>query len=387
MDKRQMSKMLVLCLLLLVNTISAQQVVELQDDKVEELRKGFKTKQFFKKIFKYATFYGAYTEQNSIQGKQTYSISQANDLTETTILNPADFSAVYGFRKLANFSYEDKKQKGYDGTENPIGSLSNVGATKGIEYLFQFNKGRQQNKEFNNSYAFVRYLKDYWFVKAEYNNNELIDLNYVSGEARFRIALGKKKRLSLSSGVIYRNYQKAYGFSPIAEYLEQNQWWSLAYDYFGYTDQIYQMTDLNGYSLGYDYFWYNSEGEQVASTDSEFRNSIMGDLINAYNSQVLDEIEPMADLSLIFGLDYYFYRKNFHVHLYGNVLPYHKTIEGDEVYSYNNYKQKDDWIDYSVGGVLGVKLGKHIGIFSELSMQRYWDREFKSMQIGVNYQI
>jgi hypothetical protein len=373
--------------LLSTYNVQAQEVKELDFNKVEKLRKGFKTHKFFRSIFKYATFYGAYSEQNSIQGEQTYSISQDNVLTETTIENPVDYSIIYGYRKLAHFSYEDKKQKGYDGTESPIGSKSNVGATKGLEYQFQYNRGRQQNQEFENKYAFVRYLQDYWFVKGEYNNNELIDLNYVSGEARFRMPLGKKKRLSLSTGVIYRKYQKAYGFSPITEYFEDNSWWDLPLSYYGYTDELYQMTNTSGQSMGFDWNWYDAEGNQVANSDSEFRNVIMGGLINNYNKEKLAEIEPMADMSIILGLDYYVYRKNFHAHIYANVLPYHKTIEGDKEYSYNEFLGKDDFIDYSVGGVLGFKLGKHIGIFSEIAMQRYWDREFKSLQIGINYQI
>ena len=374
-------------LLLGTTHIQAQEVKELDNAKVEKLRKGFKANKFFKDVFKYATFYGAYSEQNSIQGQQTYSISQDNILTETTIDNPADYSVVYGFRKLAHFSFEDKKHKGYDGTESPIGSKSNVGATKGLEYLFQYNRGRQQNQEFENKYAFVRYLQDYWFVKGEYNNNELIDLNYVSGEARFRVPLGKNKRVSLSVGTIYRKYQKAYGYSPITEYFEDNSWWALPLSYYEYTDEIYYMTNPSGQSMGYDWNWYDAEGTQVANSDSEFRNVIMGGLINDYNNEKLAEIEPMSDMSLILGLDYYYYRKNFHAHIYANVLPYHKTIEGEEKYSYNSFKGKDTWIDYSVGGVLGFKIGKHIGVFSELSMQRYWDREFKTIQIGANYQI
>jgi len=390
MVKKTITKVFgLLAFFLLISTtnLQAQEVKELDSNKVEKLRKGFKAKKFFRSIFKFATFYGAYSEQNSIQGAQTYSISQDNILTETTIENPADYSVVYGYRKLAHFSYEDKKQKGYDGTESPIGSKSNVGATKGLEYQFQYNRGRQQNKEFENKYAFVRYLQDYWLIKGEYNNNELIDLNYVSGEARFRVPLGKKKRLSLSTGVIYRNYQKAYGFSPITEYFEDNSWWDLPLSYYGYNDELYQMTNTSGQSMGYDWNWYDAEGTQVANSDSEFRNVIMGGLINDYNNEKLSEIEPMADMSIILGLDYYVYRKNFHAHIYANVLPYHKTIEGDDEYSYNSFLGKDNWLDYSVGGILGVKLGKHIGIFSEIAMQRYWDREFKSLQVGINYQI
>ncbi len=388
MDKRKMQKVLVLCCFLLVNTISAQVIAEVEDARVEQLRKGFKANKFFKDVFKFATFYGAYSERDAIQGKPTYSVSQDNVLTETTIVNPADYSIVYGFRKLAHFSYEDKKNRGYDGTESPMGARANTGATKNLEYQFEYSRGRQQNREFENSYAFVRYLRDYWFVKGEYAKNELIDLDYISGEVRFRLPIGKKKRLSFSVGSIYRNYQKAYGYSPITSYLENNMWWNLPYNEFGFTDQFYQMTNpFTNESMGYDYLWFDAEGNQVASTDAEFRNVIMGSLINEYNRRELAKIDPLADVSLILGIDYYFYRKNYYLHFFGNVLPYHKTIQGEDQYSYNEYVGKDDWIDYSYGIITGIKLGKHIGVFGEITSQRYWDRERTNLQLGVNFQI
>ena len=189
----------------------------------------------FKDVFKYATFYGAYTQSNSIVKGLTFYVSQNSELFETTVRNPADEIKTFGFRKLAHFGYEDK-DRFYDGKEQNNSLNSNIGNVKGLEYLFEYQEGRQQGREFNNKQLFVRYLAKWWLVKAEYNKNELVDIDYKSADLRFRIPLGKK--LSLSIGAIARSYNKAYGHNPIQKYLEENAWWNLSYDY-GHTDQAY----------------------------------------------------------------------------------------------------------------------------------------------------
>ena len=219
-----------------------------------QIIKGFKTKKFFNSIFKYSTFYGAYSQTNAIQNNQTFYVAQDNELIETTQRTPADFMTTYGWRKLANFQYEDRNRF-YIGDENNASTKSNIGNVKGLEYLFQYSTGRQQGDEFENQQAFIRYLAKWWLIKGEYKKNELVDLNYKSAEARARFAIGKK--LSLSLGVAYRTYDKAYGHNPVQLYLEDNMWWTLAYDYAGHTDNLYQMINpFTSESMGYDYQVY-----------------------------------------------------------------------------------------------------------------------------------
>ena len=98
-------------------------------------------------------------------------------------------------------------------------------------------------------------------------------------------------------------------------------------------------------------------------------------------------IGSFADLSSVFALDFYHYRKNFWVHAYGNILPHHKLQKGDERYSYGNFIGNDNWIDYSFGGVFGVRLNKKLGLFAEVTNQRYWDREIKVIKAGINFKI
>lgn len=337
----------------------------------------------FKDVFKYATLYGAYSQSNSIQGDKTFYVSQESELFETTVRNPADEIKTFGFRKLAHFGYEDK-DRFYDGEEQNNSLNSNIGNVKGLEYLFEYQDGRQQGREFKNKQLFVRYLAKWWLVKAEYNKNELVDIDYKSADLRFRIPLGKK--LSFSIGAMYRTYNKAYGHNPIQKYLEENAWWNLSYNY-GHTDVPYEWTNVITGETGYNYFWYNDDGELISNSDLDYRNNIYGRLVNQYNKEQLALIGDFADLSSVIGLDFYHYRQNFWIHAYANALPHHKLLEGDERYSYGNFIGKDNWLDYSFGGVFGVKLNKKLGLFAEITNQRYWDRELKTIKAGINFKI
>ena len=340
--------------------------------------------QLLKDIFKYSTVYGAYSQSNSIQGDKTFYVTQSSELIETTQRNPADEIKTFGFRKLAHFGYEDK-DRFYDGEEQNNSLNSNIGNVKGLEYLFEYQEGKQQGREFNNKQFFVRYLSKWWIAKAEANKNELVDIDYKSLDLRVRIPIGKK--LSLSVGAMYRTYDKAYGHNPIQKYLEDNSWFALSYEYFNHTDQAYSWENLSTGETGYDYFWYDAEGTLLSNSDLDYRNNIYGQLVNQYNAEQLAQIGSFADISTVIGLDFYHYRKNFWVHAYGNILPQHTLHKGDERYSYGNFIGKDNWIDYKYGGVFGVRISKKLGLFSEITMQRYWDREIKVIKAGINFKI
>jgi hypothetical protein len=290
---------------------------------------------------------------------------------------------TYGLRKLAFFQYEDRN-KFYDGSEKNASVKSNIGAYKGLEYLYEYSRGRQQGREFHNREVFVRYLAKYWLVKGEYQKNELIDIDYKSAEVRFRLPIGKK--LSVSIGSIYRTYEKAYGFLPIMDYLNDNYWWTLAYNYAGHTDQLYQM--INPFTqevMGYDYQWFNQEGNLIAASDADYRNGVFQNVVNRYNAEELAKIGSFADLAVVAGIDFYHYKKNFWVHIYGNILTKHQLMSGDERYSYNNFVE-GDWIDYSAGSVFGFRWG-NLGVFTEVTLQRYWDRNLKEIKVGLNYKL
>ena len=338
--------------------------------------------QILKKVFKYSTLYAAYTQTNSIQPQKTFYVTQSSELIETTRRNPADEIRTIGFRKLAFFGYEDK-ERFYDGSEQNNSINSNIGNVKGLEYLFEYQKGIQQGREFENKQYFIRYLAKWWIAKGEVNQNQLIDLNYKSADIRLRLPISKK--LSISLGGIYRTYEKAYGFNPIQSYLENNNWWYLSYEY-GHYDVPYDWTLPDG-QTGFEYFWYDQNDNLISYSDLDYRNSIYSRLVNRYNREQLALIGGFADVSAVVGLDFYHYRKSFWMHIYGNVLPKHKLVEGDEKYSYGAFVGNDDWIDYSLGGSFGLRITKTFGLFAELTNQRWWDRELKTIKVGVNIRL
>ena len=89
--------------------------------------------------------------------------------------------------------------------------------------------------------------------------------------------------------------------------------------------------------------------------------------------------------SVIMGFDYYKYNKNTWLHAWGNLLPYHYN-DGSE-FSYHNYIEDDQWMDYSAGLIYGIKQNKNLGYFFERKYNKYWNREWYDFKFGINYVI
>ena len=133
-----------------------------------------------------------------------------------------------------------------------------------------------------------------------------------------------------------------------------------------------------------------NQGTLLSNSDLDYRNNIFGQLVNSYNEEQLELISGgYANLSGIIGLDYYHYRKSFWFHAYGSVLPIHKTFSQSDKdkYSYESFIGKNDWIDYSVGGQFGFKLNKKLGLFTEVAIQKYWDRKIEVLKAGINFKF
>ena len=67
------------------------------------------------------------------------------------------------------------------------------------------------------------------------------------------------------------------------------------------------------------------------------------------------------------------------------MLPYH--LDSDSEYSYQNFLDGDQWIDYSGGLIFGWKLNKSLGMFLEGRYHKYWNREWHNFSVGLNYVI
>ena len=341
--------------------------------------------QFFKDIFKYSTVYSSYTETSPLFIDEQYFVTQGGDLVNVTPKQSNDYMMSFGLRKIARYDYENKAKKFYDGSEQNAGLKSNIGAVKGLEYLFQYSKGRQQNREFESHKHFLRYIAKYWSSKLEWQENGLINLNYKSADARFRLPLGKK--FSFSIGAVARSH-KPYGYNPIDDYLVDSAWWDLAYDY-GYQDHYYGIDSNNDGELdNFNWWWSNEEGERIADTDLDFRRNDYFGIVNHYNRTELDAIGELATLSLVVGADYYIFKNDkFWLHSWGNVMPLHKHIKGNEDFSYENHYGSDDWIDYNYGVMFGWFLSKKIGLFTEYENTKMWDKDLKYIKAGINFKL
>jgi hypothetical protein len=98
-----------------------------------------------------------------------------------------------------------------------------------------------------------------------------------------------------------------------------------------------------------------------------------------------NELEREWNYSMVIGFDYYYYTKDYWLHSWGNLLPYHHD-NGSE-FSYHKYNNGKQWYDYSGGVIFGKKLNKQLGVFAEGKYNKYWNREWYDFKLGINYII
>ena len=368
-------------------------------------------KNFFKEIYndflKYGTVYAAGNIENAqlvqpnyfirTDPEDFYGIPQVEDRAK---YHPFNYRYGFGIRKLGRFGYEDKPNF-YNGTESNVGLSAPTSSVKGFEYVLHWEKERFNGNEFDNKRLFVRHTGKYHIAKFEARETGKINFEYMSGELRARLPIGKK--FSISAGAIYRTHQRPYGYNPVEIWLNEmdedgnalNPWYTLGFEY-GYDDIFYQSTDEFGNDI-YDWYWINQDGVIVAHTDQQLRDLIMPRLLNRFNQEAWSELDAFAEIAPIVGFDFYHYKPKFWLHAYGNwILPYHKYVQGNEDFSYlhrnswgkgghNDLLDGEQWSDYQAGLVFGVKISKSIGLFIEGEYTKFWDSEMFNSNIGINY--
>ena len=350
--------------------------------------------QFFKKayegIFKYATVYVAGDMREAYE-------TQYPDYFIRT--NPDDLYAI-------PFNYELKPNY-IDGSENLIGLSAPISAVKGLEYLFHYERERERSEEFDNTRYFIRHTGKYHIVKLESRKQGNVNFQYQSAEIRARLPIGQK--FGISAGAIARSHQKAYGYNPIEIWLNEtqvvnnqevpkNRWYSLGY-YYGYEDELTQYTNIQTGESFYDWIWRNEDGEIVAYGDRDFRDRVFGGLMNRFNREQWDLLDPFAEVAPIVGFDFYHYRSKFWLHAYANwILPHHEYIKGNEDFSYlhrnswgkgghNNLLEGEQWSDYQGGIIAGWKISKTLGLFIEGEYIKFWDSEILNSSVGLNFRL
>ena len=338
----------------------------------QDTKKGDKFKKSLKKTFKYATFYGAVNGGNSISDVNTYSIT--NGLETNTIKTPYDYSLAFGVRKIARLGYENRANTFYNGTENSFSDAATIGKIKGFEFLFEVDWRRQQGNEFLDQQHFLRYVGDQYIVKLEYLQDGFADIQYFETSERYRLKVGKK--LSFNIGAVQR-LSEPYGFDPLEE-------WLLSNGSLHYTDLAIQ----EGYTMEFDgqggVNYYNPSGNLVAENTQIWEGVVIPTVLSDYVEQERDALDMTIQHSVVIGFDYYHFTKEFWLHSWGNLMPYHYD-NGDE-FSYHKYND-GQWIDYSGGLIFGYKITKSLGIFVEGKYNKYWNRTWHDFSFGVNYVI
>jgi len=381
-------------------------------------------KNFFKEIYndflKYGTVYGAGDMSNSIEAaERSYfvrtsengSLYDIPEVVDNTPVYPFDYRIGFGIRKLARFSYERKPKNFYDGTENQLAFSAPTSAFKGLEYQIHFENERWRGEKFENHNLFVKHTGKYHIAKIQSREVDKIGLEYFSAEVRGRLPIGEK--FSISAGVIARGHERAYGYNPVEIWLNEtvdytnpengevfeypaNVWYTLGFLY-GYTDHYTTSTDVATGVETQDWIWKDADGNIAAYSDIDFRENVFTDLMNRYNGEQWELLDPGVEIAPIVGFDYYHYQNKFWLHAYANyILPFHKYVAGDEEFSYlnrNNWgkgglmanAELEQWNDYSYGVNFGWKVGKHLGVFVEGEYSKMWDSELFQSTVGINY--
>jgi len=389
-------KQLLTLLLFLVNfTLNSQNLFE----------------KIYKDFLKYGTIYVAGDIDNPKEEKKDYFVRTPEDgglysipeVIDGTAYYDFDYRYGFGIRKIARFDYEIKGKQYYDGTESNVGLSATNSAVKGLEYVFHTEKERSRDEIYKNHRYFIKHSGKYHMVKLESRAQGKVDFKYNSAELRAKLPIGKK--FSLSAGAIYRTHERPYGYNPVDIWLNEtdengwpvNPWYTLGF-YYGYDDIYYTQEDQFGNQIS-DWYWIDPDGNTVAYTDLQFRDTVFADLMNQYNEEIWSELDNFGLISPVIGFDWYHYKNNFWLHAYGSyLLPYHKYVKGDEQYSYlhrNGWSAEghnamhamgkgDQWEDYQAGLVFGWKLSRSIGVFAEAEYTKFWDSKIYNGSVGLN---
>ena len=330
-------------------------------------------KETIKKTFKFSTFYAAVNGGNSLSDVNTFTVN-TGQLVSGVTKTPFDYSINLGVRKIARFQYENRASVFYNGTENTYSDAANVGKIKGFEFLFEGDLRRVQGKNYVDQHHFLRYVADDWIAKVEYLQDGFADIKFFEASQRYKYNVSNK--FSVNVGAAQR-LAEPYGYDPLAEWLLNNG--NIHYTYLaiqeGYTVDF---SDPNMITYS------NPSGNIVATNTEVWEALIIPDVLANYDERKRNEQGYKMEYSMVLGFDYYHYSKEFWIHTWGNVMPYHVNTNNE--YSYHNY-QGGQWVDYSGGLILGHKFNKHLGVFAEGKYNKYWNRKWHNFSVGVNYVI
>lgn len=332
-------------------------------------------------FFKYSTFYASSTMGSSTLEDGMFKIEN-KELLDITEVHAYDYNVTLGWRKVARFDYEGKIKSFYDGTESTMSNKAPIGNAKGFEYLANISLVRDRGEQYINQDFFLRYLSDSYVFKAQFVDNQRVDLKYVLSELKWRKNVGN---WDFTIGGALRIHP-AYGFLPIYEFWDPavTPFTAIAED-FGYVSEQW----MQGNYVNYDWFDISSgDSVQVAHTTGEFMQYHFGNAIDDFNDSELEKLGLQKELSVTLGVAYYKWTPEWWLHGWMNILPYHVGLD-DYSFDYTLPQWEDDpipaVIEWDAGLVMGVRLTKSLGFFMEGVHQRYWMKPVYEFKVGINY--
>jgi len=330
-------------------------------------------KETIKKTFKFSTFYAAINGGNSLSDVNTFSVN-TGQLVSGVNETPFDYSINLGVRKIARFQYENRANAFYNGTENTYSDAANVGKIKGFEFLFEGDLRRVQGKNYVDQHHFLRYVADDWIAKVEYLQDGFADIEFFEASQRYRYNINRK--FSVNVGAVQR-LAEPYGYNPLDEWLLNNG--NIHYTYLA-IQEGYSVDFSNPEEITYS----DPNGNVVATSTQVWETLIIPEVLADYDERKRNELGMKLEYSVVLGFDYYHYTKDFWIHGFGSVMPYHYDTKAE--FSFHEYNG-GQWVDYSGGVIFGLKLTKSLGMFAEGTYNKYWNRRWHDFSLGINYII
>jgi hypothetical protein len=297
-------------------------------------------------------------------------ISISKGYEDVTQVNPFDYNLTIGIRKIARFDYEYKVKTWYYGTENNVAENVTISNAVGFEYLINYSFIRNRGDSYTEQNYWLRYLGKRFVIKAQYTDNQRVDLRYNSIDKRFRLSKGN---FDFTLGSVFRVHNP-YGIVPIRDIWVQGEqsFRQLAED-FGYSSEF-----VNG-----QWHWFKGD-ELLATSNDEFYKHYFGQAIADFNTQELEKLGMQKELSLVLGAAYYKYSPKFWIHIWANLMPFHYGL--DE-YSYEYGESLLDALEWDSGAIVGLRVTNHLGLFVEGTHLKYWGKNIYDWKFGFNYLI
>ena len=249
-------------------------------------------------FFKYSTFYTSVTTGTSFIERENY-IAIDKGYEDITKINAYDYNLTLGLRKIARFDYETKRQTWYYGTERNTADNVTIGNAPGWEYLFNQSFIRNRGDKFTEQNFWLRYLGNKFVAKAQYTDNQRVNLKYTSLDCRLRL---NKGNWDLTIGSVFRIHP-VYGINPIEDFWVpgESTFQDLAED-FGYAPEMW----IQGGYVNQN--WYDiSSGDSVlvATSNDEFYHNVFGEAVASFNEKELEKLGVQKEISAVLGVAYY----------------------------------------------------------------------------------